>query len=162
MDGEERRRHTTWEPVRQAHGTRRSDSAKQPDRRIDMPTDDGARENHPPEEGEAALTSLLASARAVQPFGPAFFLTHLRALVQDHCPAPGELPNLDLHLFGGEVLHVCHIVGVAPAWVALAVREAAHATAMQRVMIPYAAIARVTLRGVSSPPRPSTIRSCPS
>jgi hypothetical protein len=112
-------------------------------------------ENEPPASlpagvGDASLQALLASADASHPFGPSFFLTHLHGLVRDHCPSPGELPRVDLHLQDGEVLHVCHIVGLAPTWLAIAVAETAHPAAMRLEMIPYGTIVRVTVSTTAS------------
>ena len=92
-----------------------------------------------------AIHTLLATVNASQPFGPTFFLSHLRGLVRDHCPSPGELPRVDVHLHDGELLHVCHVVGLAPLFVAIAVAEPSHPTSMRLEMIPYDTIRRVTL-----------------
>lgn len=86
------------------------------------------------------------------PFGPGFFLGQLGAFARDRCPNPAEmLPSVELHLATGEVLDLCHVMGLAPAFVALAVREGrsgigTDAAAMRTELIPYALIARVTIR----------------
>lgn len=87
------------------------------------------------------------------PFGPGFFLGQLRAFARERCPDPGEmLPSVELHLATGEVLDLCHVMGLAPAFVALAVREAhggAKAGASMRTeLVPYAFITRITIRPV--------------
>ena len=59
------------------------------------------------------------------PFGPLFFLCHLGAFVRDRCPDPAEsLPVVWLHLTDGDVLDLCHVIGLAADWAALAVRDA--------------------------------------
>lgn len=88
------------------------------------------------------------------PFGPGFFLGQLRAFARDRCPDPGELlPSVELHLATGEILDLCHVMGLAPAFVALAVREArggsgADGAPMRTELVPYAFITRVTIRPV--------------
>ena len=86
------------------------------------------------------------------PFGPRFFLAQLRAFARDRCPDPAErLPVVSLHLGDGEVLDVCHLIGLAPRWVALAVRETEgkeHPPAMRTEFVPYEIIHRVTIRAV--------------
>lgn len=80
------------------------------------------------------------------PFGPDFFLGQLRAFARDRCPDPAEgLPVVQLHLMGGEVLDLCHVIGLAPAFVALAVREPGGAVAMRTELVPYQIITRVTI-----------------
>ncbi|MEK6606693.1 MAG: hypothetical protein AABZ30_03440 [Myxococcota bacterium] len=70
----------------------------------------------------ADLGTLLAKIDARFPFGPLFFLTQLRGFVRDRCPDPAEgLPVVEVHLPSGEGLDVCHVLGVTPLWVALAV-----------------------------------------
>ena len=84
------------------------------------------------------------------PFGPLFFLHQLRGLVRDRCPDPEErMPVVELRLTDGEVLDICHVMGVAPTWVALAVNELDHVhgdPAMRTELVPYAIISRVTVR----------------
>jgi hypothetical protein len=84
------------------------------------------------------------------PFGPAFFLGQLRAFILDRCPAPeAGLPLVEIHLFDGETLDLCHVVGVASPWVALAVNERVRgspAPRMRTEIVPYACIVRVTVR----------------
>jgi hypothetical protein len=78
-------------------------------------------------------------------FGPSFFLGHLGRFVRDRCPDPTEnLPVVDERLADGETLHVCHIIGISPRWVMLAVR----ATSSQRdgmavELVPFEIIRRV-------------------
>lgn len=87
---------------------------------------------------------------AAGPFGPQFFVGQLRAFARDRCPDPAEaLPVVELRLVSGEVLDVCHIIGLAPSWVALAVRDgerASGAVAMRTELVPYEIIMRVTIR----------------
>jgi hypothetical protein len=84
------------------------------------------------------------------PFGPRFFLTQLRAFARDRCPDPAEgLPVVHLHLGDGEVLDICHLIGLAPRWVALAVRETEGKegpSVMRTELVPYEVIHRVTIR----------------
>lgn len=86
------------------------------------------------------------------PFGAQFFLTVLRAFVRDRCPDPGEgLPAVQLRLADGEQLDVCHVMGIAPSWIALAVNEGERATTappMRTEVVPYSLILRVTIRTV--------------
>lgn len=85
-------------------------------------------------------------------FGPAFFLGPLRAFARECCPSSSEgLPSVSLQLATGEALELCHVAGLAPAFVALAVlddaRSAGRATpAMRTELVPYGLITRVTIR----------------
>ena len=83
------------------------------------------------------------------PFGPGFFATQLGGLVRERCPDPAEhIPSVELHLAEGTVLDVCHVIGLAPTWVALAVyedRKRSH-DAMRTELVAYATILRVTIR----------------
>lgn len=91
----------------------------------------------------------MATIDARVPFGPGFFLTHLRAFARDRCPDPSEaLPLVEIHLDNGLTLDVCHVIGVTPFWVVLAVREAksARERPMRTELVPYVTIARVTIR----------------
>lgn len=82
------------------------------------------------------------------PFGPSFFLGQLGRFVRDRCPDPKEhLPVVHLHLADGETLDVCHIIGVSPRWVMLAVRDtASHRDGMAIELVPYEIIRRVCIR----------------
>lgn len=96
------------------------------------------------ERDKLQLAQLLRAVRC--PFGPQFFLEQLAAFVRDRCPDPGEqLPRVDLWYLG-EPLAVCHVVAVAPSWVAVAVRDR-HAldAEMRTELIPYETISRVTI-----------------
>lgn len=101
---------------------------------------------------EAPAAALPAELMRQVPFGPAFFLGQLRAFVRDRCPGAAEgLPVVELHLVDGEVLDLCHVIGVTPAWVALAVNETDRSTSappMRTEIVPYECILRVTVRAV--------------
>jgi hypothetical protein len=95
---------------------------------------------------EADVQAWLAQIDGRVAFGPAFFLTHLRAFVRDRCPDRSEgLPVVELHLETGETLDVCHVIGLANSWAALAVREGGGG-AMRTELVPYRTIHRVTVR----------------
>lgn len=83
-------------------------------------------------------------------FGPSFFVRQLGALVRASCPTAQERVGIvELHLLGGEVLEVCHIISLTPAWVALAVfdelRQGDGGQSMRTELVPYGCIARVTI-----------------
>ena len=102
-------------------------------------------QNEAPKEpiDEKDLAQLLRSFRC--PFGPTFFLEQLTRFLRDRCPEPTErLPHVELWV-GGEPMTVCHIVAIAPAWVAVAVRDRNEESEMRTELIPYETIARVTL-----------------
>ena len=106
-----------------------------------MTTAPAAEENEPREFASTA------------PFGPGFFLGQLGAFARERCPDPGEaLPVVELHLATGEVLDLCHVMGLAPSFVALAVRDAARSgtgeAPMRTDLVPYSLISRVTIRSV--------------
>ncbi len=109
-------------------------------------------EKRAPEAEPARPEAVEALLEAECPFGPRFFMTQLRAFARDRCPDPAErLPVVHLHLGDGEVLDVCHLIGLAPRWVALAVRETEgkeHPPAMRTELVPYEVIHRVTIRAV--------------
>jgi len=98
---------------------------------------------------EKRLSAALESTDKQVPFGPLFFLQQLAAFVRDRCPAPEEgLPVVSLHLLDGEVLDVCHIIGVSPRWLALATfdtEKASDKPPMRTELIPYSIIARVRI-----------------
>jgi hypothetical protein len=104
----------------------------------------------PAELPEVAPDALPASSGA--PFGPGFFLGQLRAFARECCPSHLEpLPSVFIHLATGEVLGLCHVMGLAPTFVALAVHEEARGSgtssmAMRTELVPYTLIARVTIR----------------
>ena len=95
---------------------------------------------------EAATAFITADLAC--PFGPSFFLGHLGTFVRNHCPDPQEnLPVVQLYLANAETLDVCHIIGVSPRWVMLAIRDAAsHRDDMAIEIVPYALIQRVSIR----------------
>ena len=93
----------------------------------------------PPDE--AALAHLMEATRC--PFGPRFFLSQLAAFVRDRCPDPAEgLPQLELWLGVGGPITVCHIIALAPHWVAFA---AGDGDGMRTEIVPYELIVRVTI-----------------
>jgi len=102
----------------------------------------------------AGAEAMVALADLQVPFGPQFFVGHLRAFVRERCPEPSErLPVVVLHLVSGEALDVCHVIGLAPGWVALAVHESdrpSGAPTMRTELVPYSTIHRVTIRSLRS------------
>ena len=78
-------------------------------------------------------------------FGPSFFLGQLGRFVRDRCPEATEnLPLVQLRLADGETVDVCHIIGVSPRWVMLAVRdEGSQRDRMAVELVPYELIRRV-------------------
>jgi hypothetical protein len=102
-----------------------------------------------PESDESTSRKLAEALDSHCPFGPRFFTTQLRAFISDRCPGPGAvLPELEIHLADGQALDVCHVVALAPAWIAIAVYEPSTvrgARKMRTEIVPYAMIARVTI-----------------
>jgi len=99
------------------------------------------------EDEEANVRKVLAEVSAHCPFGPLFFMERLRSFVRDRCPDPSEgLPLVELHLVSGECFEVCHVIGLAPMWLALAVREPGEGSGMRTEIVPYPAIMRITVR----------------
>ena len=94
--------------------------------------------------GQPAATAFMRADLGCA-FGPSFFLAHLGRFVRNHCPDPKEnLPTVNVHLVDGETLDVCHIIGVSPRWVMLAVRNAAsHRDGMAVELVPYESVRRV-------------------
>ena len=86
------------------------------------------------------------------PFGPGFFLGQLRVFARDACPSPSEgLPSVTVRLATGEVLELCHVIGLAPSFVALAIhddpdRGQGGPGAMRTELVPYGIITQVTIR----------------
>ncbi len=83
-------------------------------------------------------------------FGPAFFLGQLRAFARERCPEPTEeLPQVEVHLATGEALDLCHVIGLAPTYVGLAIREKGRPAGEMRMrteLVPYSMIVRITIR----------------
>lgn len=81
-------------------------------------------------------------------FGPSFFLGHLGRFVRDRCPDSKEnLPVVQVRLADGETLDLCHIIGVSPRWVMLAVRDAlSRGDGMAVELVPYECIRGVCIR----------------
>jgi hypothetical protein len=72
----------------------------------------------------------------------------LGRFVRDHCPDPDEhLPLVQLRLADGQTLDLCHIIGVSPRWVMLAVRDSsAHPSDMAIEIVPFQMIQGVRIR----------------
>ncbi|MBY0493368.1 MAG: hypothetical protein K2Y23_04065 [Cyanobacteria bacterium] len=100
------------------------------------------------DRAQRAAAAALTKADLSCTFGPSFFLGHLGRFVRDHCPDPNEnLPIVQVHLATGEILDICHIVGVSPRWAMLAVRDSAsHAEGMAVELVSYELIQRVSIR----------------
>ena len=98
----------------------------------------------------AEIQREMAEMDATCPFGPGFFLRQLRAFIRDRCPDPSEaLPSVQLHLAEGDRIEVCHLIALAPRWLALAAIEEERALAaptMRTEIVPYALVSRVTVR----------------
>lgn len=111
-----------------------------------MPAPEEVAEPTPEQMAQMAL----AEASVRHAFGPAFFMTQLRGFAGEKCPDPAlERPVVEIHLGDGETLDLCQIIGVTPAWVALAVRDGDEDEDPPRLrteFVPFEAIARVTLR----------------
>ncbi|MBI1849248.1 MAG: hypothetical protein HYR85_02785 [Planctomycetes bacterium] len=92
-------------------------------------------------------------------FGPSFFVEHLAGFVRDRCPDPAEsLPTVEIHLTSGAVLEICHVIGLGPRWVALAVVDGTVSQLplpMRTELVPYETILRVTIRPIE--PREGSI-----
>ena len=102
------------------------------------------------ESGDRLETTATALTRAdlACTFGPSFFLGYLERFVRDQCPDPTEnLPAVELHLSSGETLALCHVIGVSPRWVMLAVNDTkGHGPAMTIELVPYEIIHSVRIR----------------
>lgn len=111
------------------------------------------RPGNPAHRADRSLVAALRREDALAPFGPTFFLTQLAAFVRDRCPSPGEgLPTVLVHLADGEVLDLCHVIGVSIHWAALAVRISQGTPAsggsytMRTVLVPYPHMVRITMQ----------------
>lgn len=102
----------------------------------------GARAAPSEELDEALVADLLGPV-----FGLPFFCTVLRSRLHQHCPGvTPDVPQVLLHLAGGVVLDLCHIVELSPRWIAAAVfRDARSCEEMDLEFVPYELIVRVTL-----------------
>lgn len=100
------------------------------------------------ESGTPDATIAFTRADVACTFGPSFFLGYLARFVRDHCPDPKEnLPMVEVRLADGESLDLCHIIGVSPRWVMLAVRDAAsHQHDMGIEIVPFELVRRVSIR----------------
>lgn len=100
-------------------------------------------------EAREAMKALAAADQRVS-FGPLFFMQNLRGLVRDRCPEETQgIPSVQIHLMDGEILDICHIIGIAPNWIALAVHEENHPerpSQMRTEMVPYHLISRVSIQ----------------
>ncbi|MCC7383974.1 MAG: hypothetical protein IT384_19185 [Deltaproteobacteria bacterium] len=95
------------------------------------------------------LEAVLQAVEQRAVFGPRFFLTYLPGLLRERCPEPADgLPRVSLHVTSGEILDVCHILGLAPRWVALAVFDGGEGagTAMRTELVPFETILRISIR----------------
>ena len=93
----------------------------------------------------AELQASIREAGGFCAFDPGFFAGPLRGLVRERCPDSREgLPSVQLHLGSGERLDLCHVIGFAPLWVALAVWESG-SDSMRTELVPYVSIVRVTI-----------------
>ena len=96
------------------------------------------------ERARQQAATAFASADLSCAFGPSFFLGHLGRFVRDQCPDPKEnLPTVHVHLADGATLDVCHIIGVSPHWVMLAVRDGGNRDGMAVELVPFEIIRRV-------------------
>lgn len=100
------------------------------------------------EEDNLEAATAFTRADVAWPFGPSFFLGHLGRFVRDHCPDQKEnLPVVQIRLADGEALDLCHIIGVSPRWVMLAVRDAeSHKDGMAIELLPFALVRSVSIR----------------
>lgn len=98
-------------------------------------------------EAERMRATAFAEADQACAFGPSFFLGHLRRFVRDHCPDPGEhLPVVQIRLADGETLDLCHVIGVAPRWAMLAVRDGDSRSGMAVALVPFEVVRGVMIR----------------
>ena len=130
-------------------------STREPERAVAAPpADHDPASDGPADEPAEVRDAAIAAFSERWPFGPVFFLGQLGAFVRDKCPAPCEgLPVVEIHLAEGEVLDLCHVMGVAPTWVALAVNELNardDEPRMRTELVPYARIVQVTVRSCRS------------
>ena len=104
----------------------------------------------PARKSDRTLLTKWARQTASLPFGPDFFSTWLGAFVRDRCPTPADgLPVVLVHLGDGEILDVCHVIGLARHFVALAAHDERGLPGpprMRTAIVPYEAIGRITLR----------------
>lgn len=106
-------------------------------------------ETHDTDEiARAEAAAAFANADRVSMFGPSFFLGQLGRFVRDHCPSPEEhLPMVEIRLADGQTLDLCHIVGVSPRWVMLAVRDAASRLPDMAIeLVPFEMVRGVRIR----------------
>jgi hypothetical protein len=112
-------------------------------------TTDMARHKKKLRKGARTRTTAGVGFESPGTFDAAFFSSHLRALVRDRCPNPDEtMPAVAIHLATDDVLEVCHVIGLAATWFALAVYDKAEeggARSMRTELVPYAAIMRITI-----------------
>jgi hypothetical protein len=105
-------------------------------------------EPSPDDEQAQAPPDLFLRADLTCTFGPSFFMGQLGRFVRDRCPDPKEtLPVVEVLLADGDTLDVCHIIGVAPRWVVLAVRQpSGRSREMTTALVPYELVRRVCIR----------------
>lgn len=101
---------------------------------------------------DSQLSAIIQAFEAQCPFGPTFFLTQLRGFVRERCPEETEAwPTVELRLRFSESVEICHVIGVAPRYVALAVYEDSQSgdhPSMRTELLPYEQIERVTVRAM--------------
>lgn len=120
--------------------------------RLESAMEDESPRDAPAEPPEVAREVAPDVHVAAAPFGPGFFLGQLRAFARECCPSHLEpLPSVFIHLATGEVLGLCHVMGLAPSFVALAVHDEARgggtsSVTMRTDLVPYTLITRVTIR----------------
>lgn len=120
------------------------------------------------ERAREARSDLAPQPGGGAPFDAAFFLGQLAGFVRDRCPPPeAGLPKVELHVADGDVLDLCHVIGVARDWVALAVKEPTGSGAQPRMrteLVPFGSLVRVTIRaaGESAEPVGFDLRRAPA
>lgn len=100
------------------------------------------------DDARSEVTNAFARSDVACTFGPSFFLRYLGNFVRDHCPDPTEnLPVVELRLGSGATLALCHVIGVSPRWVMLAIPDSrSHAAGMTIELVPYEIICGVCIR----------------
>jgi hypothetical protein len=104
----------------------------------------------PAPTADAASRAALVETDRPWSFGPEFFLVQFGEFVREKCIGPGEEPPVvEVHLAGGDVLDLRHVLAVAPTWVALTVNNVTardDAPRTRTELVPFARIVRVIVR----------------